>query len=282
MTSDNNIIVIKGTKWKHNFLNWLCHVKDFPTRLRIFHAVRKFWGLELLQFTTPSGLHLLLNIDDWVQSQVYFFGNYEKKSVALFQKLAQNATVIFDIGAHIGQYALEVAQADTSRASQIFAIEVNPKTFTYLLNNVQLNEFKNVKAVLGAISSQPDILNINMPAYWNMGNTQINESEEDKGANNYLAASFSIVALLKKYNLDHIDLVKIDVEGHELSVLNDLFEQSVYPANIIFEYIPDVFTGLPELITLLEKKGYIITDIDGNSYAGKESVPEQNLWAQKV
>ena len=111
---------------------------------------------------------------------------------------------------------------------------------------------------------------------------KINESEENKGANNYLAASFSIVTLLKKYKLDHIDLVKIDVEGHELSVLNDLFEQNVYPANIIFEYIPDVFTGLPELITLLEKKGYTITDIDGNGYAGKDSVPEQNLWAQKV
>jgi FkbM family methyltransferase len=282
MELKTNIIAIKGAKWKHNFLMKLATSKEFPTRLRVFHTFRKLWGLELLKFTTPSGLKLLLDISDWVQSQIYFHGTYEAKSVGLFKKLAANTSVVFDIGSHIGQYALECAQDDKAMAKQIFAIEVNPKTFTYLLNNIQLNEFLNVKAVLGAVAATPDILNISIPAYWNMGNTQINEQDEMTGFDHYLAASFSITSLLKKYNLTHIDLVKIDVEGHEHDVLNSLFKENIYPANIIFEHIPEVFTQASVLMSLLKDNGYIITDIFGEEYTGQKEIAEYNLWAHKI
>jgi len=281
MTEESTIIRIPGANWKHNVLNRLAHFGEFPTRLRLFNIARKFWGMDILKFKTASGLQLWLDVTDWVQYQIYFFGVYESKSVALFKTLAVNASVVFDIGSHIGQYSLECAYADVTQSKQIFAIEVNPKTFTYLLNNIQLNKFSNVKPVLGAISSKPDILNINIPAYWNMGNTQINEANENNGFDNYLAASFSIISLLKKYDLQFIDLVKIDVEGYEFDVLNSLFEQNIFPMNIIFEYIPDVFTQSLALIALLKTKGYIIKDIEGNNYGGEKEVPEQNLWAYK-
>jgi len=282
MRSEENIINVTGANWKHSFLNKLGHCREFPMRLRLFHSLRKFWGLNLLKFTTPSGLKLVLDINDWVQSQIYFFNNYEGKSIQLFKDLAASASVIFDIGSHIGQFALECAQLDTERSKKIFAIEVNPKTFTYLLNNIQINKFANVRPVLGAVSASPGILNINIPAYWNMGNTQISENDENSAFNNYLAASFSIISLLKKYDLKSIDLVKIDVEGHEFDVLNSLFEQNIHPLNIIFEYIPDVFEQTPALMNLLKNNGYAIKDINGNNFAGQKEIPEQNLWAQKA
>jgi len=282
MTPLNTILTIPGANWKHDFLNKLAHTKDFPTRLRLFGIIRKFWKLDILKFKTSSGLQLWLDINDWVQHQIYFFGVYESKSVALFRDLSRNASVIFDIGSHIGQYSLECAQADVTLSKQIFAIEVNPKTFMYLLNNIQLNRFSNVRPVLGAISSKPGIVNINIPAYWNMGNTQINNDTENEGFDNYLASAFSIVSLLEKYEIQRIDLVKIDVEGHELDVLNSLFEQNIFPLNIIFEFIPHLFTQSPAVIGLLTMKGYIIKDIEGNSHSPENKVPEQNLWAQKI
>jgi len=282
MELENNIIKTSGAGWKHQFLSKIARSKEFPSRLRLFHLVRNFFGIGLLKSTTPSGLKLLLDINDWVQSQIYFYGNYEGQSVALFKDLSANATVVFDIGSHIGQYALECAQADKEGSKKIFAIEVNPKTFTYLLNNIQINKFTNLKAVLGAVSSSPGIVNINIPAYWNMGNTQINETDTEKGLDDYLAASFTIVSLLKKYNLTHINLIKIDVEGHEYDVLNGLFEQNIEPENIIFEYIPEAFVQASELLNLLIQKGYVIKDINGVNYTGQKELPEQNLWAQKI
>lgn len=282
MDIQKSIVTAPGSNWQHHVLNKLARSKEFPSRLRIINSLRKIWGLNLLKSSTPSGLKLLLDVTDWVQSQIYFFGNYEVKSVALVKHLAKDAAVIFDIGSHIGQYALECALADTAMIKKIFAIEVNPKTFSYLLNNIQLNQFKNVKAVLGAVTSGPGIVNINIPAYWNMGNTQINNSTEYTGFDNYLAASFSIVSLLNKYNLKHIDLIKIDVEGHEAAVINSLFHEGIYPSNVIFEYIPGVFEQSLEVITLFTQNGYEIKDIEGNIYQGQNNVPEQNLWAQKI
>jgi FkbM family methyltransferase len=282
MNPEIRIINTKGKNWKHQLLYRIAISKEFPTRLRLFNLLRKSLGLDLLLFKTPSGLNLLLDIADWVQYQIYFYGNYEAKSVALFKELSKNASVIFDIGAHIGQYALECAQDDKEQTKQIFALEVNPKTFTYLLNNIQLNKFKQVTPVLGAVSAAHDIYNISIPAYWNMGNTQIAKEGDDIGFDNYLAASFSISELLKKYSLQHIDLIKIDIEGHELGVFKSLFAENIYPSNIILEFIPDVFDQSSELIKLFLEHNYILKDINGGLYTNQMAVPEQNLWAQKI
>jgi len=282
MDKDTRIIDIKGKHWKHRLLLRLAIANEFPTRLRLFNIMKNIFRLDLLLFKTPSGLDLLLDITDWVQYQIYFYGNYEKKSIGLFKELSQNAKVVFDIGAHIGQYALECAQADTERTKQVFAIEINPKTFTYLLNNIQLNKFTQITPVLGAVGATHDIYNISIPAYWNMGNTQIAKDQTNKGLDNYMAASFSLPELLKKYNLQHIDLIKIDIEGHELSIFKNLFAKNIYPSNIICEFIPDIFDQSRELIRLFRENNYILKDVNGDLYTAERTVPEQNLWAQKI
>jgi FkbM family methyltransferase len=284
LTPNTNIIKLRGSNRKHSFLEKLAKSKDFPTRLRLFNIFLKLWDLTILKATTPSGIKLALDVTDWVQYQIYFFGNYEKKSVALFKQLSASAEVIFDIGAHIGQYALESAQLDAELSKRIFAIEVNPKTFTYLLNNIQLNQFYNVTPVLGAVSNTSEVLNISIPAYWNMGNTQINEGADvnDKSSN-YLAAAFTIEDILNKYKLTHIDLIKIDVEGYEYEVLNSLVKKNTYPKHILFEYIPDAFLQASKTIFLLKEMGYTVKHIDGTSFdEDNTDVIEFNLWAQKT
>jgi len=282
MEAEKRIINTRGGIWKHRLLNWIGSHEEFPARLRLFGLIKKLFGLELLLFKTPSGLNLLLDISDWVQYQIYLFGSYEIESLTLFKKLAQNASVVFDVGAHIGQYALECAHDDATQTKRIFAIEVNPKTFTYLLNNIQLNKLKNITPVLGAVAANSGILNINIPAYWNMGNTQIAEIKDGQGLNNYLVSSFSILDVLKLHGLTRIDLLKIDVEGNELIVLNNLFTEGIYPANIILEFIPDSFSQCADLLALLQKSGYLLKDVIGNLYHEQTELLEQNLWAQRA
>ena len=280
MEAEQTIINTKGKLWKHQLLRRIAYSKDFPTRLRLFNILRKSFGLDLLLFGTPSGLKLLLNVDDWVQHQIYFFGSYEAQSLTLFKSLAKNAEVVFDIGSHVGQYALECAQADADQTKKIYAIEVNPKTFTYLLNNIQLNRFRHVIPVLGAVAGSPGLLNIAIPEYWNMGNTQI--AENNNGFNNYLAASFTMSDLLNKYHLDHIGVVKIDVEGHEIYVLGSLFSAGIFPSDIIMEFIPEAFAQCDDLVELLLKHNYSLSDVTGQVYVKGRPLPEQNLWAHKL
>jgi FkbM family methyltransferase len=254
--------------------------KEFPTRLRLFNILRRAFNVDLLLYKTPSGLNLLLDFNDWVQSQIYYHGNYEKLSLAAFKDLAKESKVILDLGAHIGQYALECAQEDKTKEKQIIAVEVNPKTFTYLLNNIQINDFTQVKPVLGALYNDKSIVNIGIPAYWNMGNTQI--SSEDSQFDSFYAASLNVQELLRRFNLAQIDLVKMDVEGQELNIISDFFDNKVYPANIIFEFIPTHYDSAQSVVQLLSKNGYEIRDIHGQLYDNAESVTEQNLIAKRT
>jgi FkbM family methyltransferase len=274
------IINVKGRAWQHKLLMSIVKSKEFPMRLRLFGILRRLFNLELLMYRTPSGLKLVLDFNDWVQSQIYYHGSYEELSVSLFKRLAKKAEVILDIGAHIGQYALECAQDDINKVKRIYAIEVNPKTFTYLLNNVQINEFTQVGTILGAVYDSNELLNIDIPAYWNMGNTQISNSET--GLDSFTSASFTMGNLINKYQLANVDLVKLDVEGYELNIIKSFFAENVYPRNILFEFIPSHFAGARDVINLLTENGYEIRDITGEIYNGKNDVLEQNLIAIKI
>jgi FkbM family methyltransferase len=282
MSAPTTIVPTKGTFWKHRLLAWLAHHSEFPSRLRIFNLAKRFFGLDLLLTTTPSGLKLLLDISDWVQYQIYFFGNYEPKSVALFKRLAAESSIIFDIGSHIGEYALECAVDAPTGTKQIFALEVNPKIFTYLLKNIELNGFKNVIPILGAVSGARAIVNINIPGYWNMGNTQIAEEKNEHGSANYLAAAYSITEIIQHFHIDHVDLIKMDLEGHEIGVLRALFSANVYPDNILVEFIPEIFNQCEKVVVLLNENGYSLVDVNGEPYQNKVSLTEQNLWAHKT
>lgn len=272
------IIPSKGSKWKHTILNKIAKSREFPMRLRIFHMLKSWLNIDFLRSKSASGVSLLLDISDWVQYQIYFYGLYEDQSLKLFKSLAQDAEYILDVGAHVGQYALEAAHDDISKSKQIFAIEANPKTFTYLLNNIQLNDFSQVKAVLGAISNQNQIVSINIPSYGNLGNTQILRTGANKDINYYIA-TYAIGLLLESQKIPRIDLMKIDIEGHEYPFFQSMFEEKIFPKKIIFEYIPTVFQDINLCVELLKVNGYSIFTIDNEPFIGQPNVPEQNLFA---
>jgi FkbM family methyltransferase len=271
-------ITAKGAKWKHLVLNRIARSREFPMRLRIFNILKFLFNIDLVKTKTRAGVELLLDISDWVQYQIYFYGNYENKSVELFKEFSIDAECILDIGSNICQYALECAQQDTSQNKKIYAIEANPKTFTYLLNNIQLNNFKQVKAVLGAISDQHYLVDFYIPSYRNLGNTQINKLKTTVN-NSYLIATYTLNSLIDSEQIVKIDLMKIDIEGHEFVVFQHLFEQQIFPKKILFEYIPEVFQDINLCIELLKVNNYVIYTIEKVIFHGQSTVPEQNLFA---
>ncbi|MFN9858951.1 MAG: FkbM family methyltransferase, partial [Pseudanabaena sp.] len=81
-----------------------------------------------------------------------------------------------------------------------------------------------------------------------------------------------------------IDVIKMDVEGLELSVLEGLMESNIiFPRNIIFEYIPNSFSHAYDAAMYLINKGYDLYDVLGNPYDinTKETLIDLNLWAKK-
>lgn len=86
---NNSIIEISGAKWKHRLLQSFAKIKDIPMGLRLFYFLKRTLSINYLLKIDPSGLKLLMDITDWVQYQIYFYGNYEKQSISLFKNISK-------------------------------------------------------------------------------------------------------------------------------------------------------------------------------------------------
>ena len=82
---------------------------------------------------------------------------------------------------------------------------------------------------------------------------------------------FSVPSIMKKLNHTSISLIKIDIEGSEYQVIDDMIENGIFPQQILVEY-HHRFNGknkkmTQKSLTNLRNKGYKIFSI---SETGRE------------
>jgi FkbM family methyltransferase len=120
-----------------------------------------------------------------------------------------------DVGANIGYFALQAA-ALVGPAGKVIAFEPTPTVADRLRENVRLNRLSNVTVVQAAVSEKA-------------GRATFFQSAEDPEANSLYdcescGAPLEVVVLnldeeLARQNVSAVDLMKIDAEGSELTVL---------------------------------------------------------------
>lgn len=140
----------------------------------------------------------------------YWLGNYELKKVCEFEKNIKKGDVVFDIGAQSGFYTLLAAEL-TGKDGRVFSFEPFPKNIFYLKKNLEINNCKNVDVIEMAVSDKNGIIN------FKEGEDNFTGRISDEGGLRVKAAA--IDTLMADGKLSPPNLMKIDVEGAELSVL---------------------------------------------------------------
>lgn len=161
----------------------------------------------------------------------------------LLEYIPDNSAVILDIGANIGNHTLY--WAGLCNAKTVYAFEPVKSTFEILSKNVELNKLENnVKLFNLALSDEKTAGCINGYHETNIGGVSVRK------------ATSGDLAFERLDNItiedEKIDLVKIDVEGHELFVLKGALAT-------LEKYRPAVFieTGNPkDVAALLAPFGY--------------------------
>ncbi len=148
---------------------------------------------------------LELALDDWPQAQAYLLRRYDPSTVAFVVDHLPADGVFIEGGSHVGLIALQVV---TRRpAAAIHAFEPHPVKFLALQRNIAHNNVL-VDANNVGLSSEPGVL-----AY-----------DSDRHAVDAVATDSIHVTTLDSYashhSLTRIDVLKLDVEGHELSALH--------------------------------------------------------------
>ncbi len=168
--------------------------------------------------TTTLGHQVTVFDNDHVGNKIARDGLYEKENVQFLLELLKlvRDPVVLDIGANIGNHTLAFATC----AKHVYAFEPIPAIYKLLSGNVAANKLANVTTCNFALSDNAEPATIYMVSHGNFGASSFDKRSEEVEAvtvqkmrgDDFVAAN----ALTK------IDLLKIDVEAHEVFVLRGL------------------------------------------------------------
>jgi len=123
--------------------------------------------------------------------------------------------VIVDCGANIGTFALYAASL--SGEPRVVAVEPYPATFRQLRDNVELNGLDGrVSCVAVALSASDG--DVNMYAAPEVP-SHARQVIRPSGPDTVSVPAVSLLSLFRKLGLETVDLLKMDIEGSEHSVL---------------------------------------------------------------
>lgn len=130
--------------------------------------------------------------------------------------------VVFDIGAYIGLFSL-YASKKIGPGGKIFAFEPNSESFKILCLNLQLNNITNVIPLNIALDSEDGFSYLNI-----QGNeSSIKKDDKNSGAEIKVIIEINTIdTIIKKFCINKLNFVKMDIEGAEIEVLrtaNTLF-----------------------------------------------------------
>jgi FkbM family methyltransferase len=225
--------------------------------------------ISVFDEVSKSTFKLILREDCYIEKEIHQFGLYgyfEKESLKLWAYLCGKSKVIIDIGANTGLYSM-VAKVNNS-LSTVLSIEPIYTNFDVLTANIKLNKFKILteKVALSNTVGEAkmymfkDKLNymtsINSNRY--EGNPEIIQGKEIVEVNVPIQIFSN---LYEKHYLKSLDLIKIDVEGHEVEVIESMMEYILrFEPNILIEILTDEIAN--SISKLVESINYHFISID--------------------
>jgi len=157
---------------------------------------------------------------------------YEPRETSIVKKELRRGDVFVDIGAHIGYYTVMAAEI-VGKEGKVYAFEPASKNYEILVKNVEGME--NVLTFNLAASSKSGVASLYLNPE-NSGDNRVNSPQK------YFQEEKITTVILDDFmrGVERVDFVKIDVQGHELSVLEGMkgIIERFRGLKIIIEYSP--------------------------------------------
>ncbi len=214
-----------------------------------------------------GGVRWCLDLEEGIDFSIYLLGAFERSTVATLRALVKAGDIVLDIGANIGAHTLGLAK-NVGAAGKVYAFEPADFAFQKLLRNLALNpelekRTKASQAMLGSGAEKPPA---GVYASWPLEKV---DSVHPKHRGRFVSTEGAVVDTLDGFvareKVSRINLIKMDVDGHELPVLQGgrsvLREQRPV---IVMEMSPYVHAeeqnSFAAMIELLKEFGYKIED----------------------
>lgn len=180
-------------------------------------------------FENPDGKFIIFP-NDAIAQHIKSGKLWEPHYKTVVLNLIPTNAIVLDCGTNFGYNA--VVLANTVNIAQMYCFEPQRIIFQQLAGNLILNNIYNAQVINCALGNTNGVLElapVNYESEWvNIGDTSIGKGGE-----------ICNVAKLDDFDLKHIDFIKLDVQGSELSVLEGA-------ENLIKRSLPDIFIEIEE------------------------------------
>jgi FkbM family methyltransferase len=195
--------------------------RHFPVdhgKWRLDPLIVKPEGAGPVRYTGHYGIKYDLDLSHTVMWRIYSRGIYEGNTIRHLAKMLRRGAfgktpVFLDIGANIGVYSLLVAKL--SPESQVHSFEPNPAALEILRSNIALNEVDNIHVHAVGLSDKEETCRL-----YNESMAQASLHKTGQHGDYIDIQVRPLDAVLDDIGVSRVDLIKIDVEGHEPAVLD--------------------------------------------------------------
>ena len=169
--------------------------------------------LNRLRPRTRFGIRFECDLTDKLTREIYYYG-FDRRDCRVLSRLVESGQVVLDIGANIGYFSLLFAKW-VGATGAVHAFEPFPETVLRFKRNLELNpRLKSIVRIHElAISDSVGSLSMAVP---DQGNSGCNYLRTD-GSQTIKVTTLD--AFVQQERLSNIDLIKIDVEGSEVALL---------------------------------------------------------------
>lgn len=244
-----------------------------PDRLLVRVPVN---GVAHCNLGTSKTLLMYSNADDPVVSGLMFQGieSYEPETIAVFKELTKTSKVILDVGANTGIYTLVAALENPN--SKVYAFEPVASIYQRLLRNLELNGLNNVQPIAKVVSNIDGNATLYVPT-GEMPTSSSMQKGHRQAKYQVEVPSTRLDTLVAEHNIACVDLIKIDTEKTEPSVLEGAINTiELHSPTIICEVLQDNIGKRLEAI--LEGLGYRYFWITDGGLIEKRSIEGDRLF----
>lgn len=177
-----------------------------------------------------EGFDVKINPIEYVGGEVYKEKKYEEELTNYLKDNLQVGDVVVEIGGHIGLHSL-VIREKIGEEGKLSVFEPEPENREILEKNLELNGFTGVEVNEHAISNQKGEADFHLDDK----NTGAASLKSGHGKEKITVPLITLEEYLNNSSIEKIDLVKIDVEGAELDVLEGMDLENKRYSKILIE-----------------------------------------------
>ena len=246
------------------------------TRVRVFLARVLYRLVRLVvrddrQVVTRRGVTYELDLSEGIDLSVFVFGNFQGHLSAIERLGFADDAVVIDVGANIGAMSLPFAMLYSR--GRVYAFEPTDYAWAKLRRNCELNPLLStrVESIQSFVGASDDATGLVAYASWRVGRQLDAEAHGVHCGTIKSAEGVGAVTLdrfCREHGVSRVDFVKIDTDGHELSVLEGarqilrecrptvLFEVGLY-------VLAELDLDFLDYLALFEELDYVVYDIHG-------------------